>query len=122
MTSQIEASIGAASEKLIDIRHAIHHFAQGLRDLMAQHSSASVLSRDWIVFQIDQHDRFMAGASTGDGGSGGTSAGRFARSIRASPCTPLKRALESCRRCNQLSGKAVAGRVSSSIAGPEMDT
>ena len=57
--SQNQAFIKAASEKLMISAIRIHHFAQGLRDLMVQHSGASVgkLTRDWLVFQIDQHDR-----------------------------------------------------------------
>lgn len=59
LEGQKQASIKAASEKLMISAVQIHHFAQGLRDLMVQHSGASVgkLTRDWLVFQIDQHDR-----------------------------------------------------------------
>ena len=53
------ASIQASAEKLMISAIRFHHFAQGMRDLMAHHSGPNLrqLTRDWLGFQLDMHDR-----------------------------------------------------------------
>ena len=116
VTSQIEASIKAASEKLMISAIRSHHFAQGLRDLMAQHSGASVgkLSRDWMVFQIDQHDRSWRVLQP-------AMEAQAALPLAASPAVyePAHVLLEACLEAVGVATTKGSGRgqVSSSIAG-----
>lgn len=59
LASEHQASIEAATEKLMISAVQLHHFAQGMRDLLAHHSGANLgkLTRDLLKLQLDLHDR-----------------------------------------------------------------